>query len=73
MTNVNNLFGIRVNTIMNNGSINFGHNTHSSHYVNMKINTGYLQTGDANHSPMQFNNVNDVIDMNNSDQGQKQV
>jgi len=72
-SNVNNIFGIRINTIMNNGSLNFGNIAHTSHQVKMEVNAGYLQAGDAINSPMSFDNTNYMGEYKVVDQGQKQV
>ncbi|WP_245628091.1 spore germination protein [Shouchella shacheensis] len=73
MTHLNNIFGIRVNNASNNASMNFGNVLHKGHQANVKLNVGYLQAGDANFSPLQFNNANLTNDPDVSDQGQAQV
>ncbi|SET55266.1 Spore germination protein gerPA/gerPF [Oceanobacillus limi] len=69
----NNIFGIRINSIESNGSLNLGNTWHTSHQVNVKMNVGYYHIGDANNSPLQFNNVNYANDSDIIDQVQKQL
>ncbi|MEW9051602.1 MAG: spore germination protein [Neobacillus sp.] len=73
VNHVNNIFGIRVNSISTNGSMNFGNVLHKGHQGNVKLNTGYYHAGDANLSPLQFNNKNYVEDHDVYDQVQKQL
>ncbi|WP_163970576.1 spore germination protein [Oceanobacillus halotolerans] len=73
VSHINNVYGIRVNNISNNASINFGHVLHKGHQANIKMNVGYQHNGDANQSPMQFNNANHVNDPDALDQTQQQV
>lgn len=66
-THINNIFGIRINNVSNNAAISYGNAAHKGHQANVKLNSGYTQPGDANFSPLQFNNSNisndpDVID-----------
>ncbi|WP_164215127.1 spore germination protein [Virgibacillus sp. YIM 98842] len=72
-SHVNNVFGIRVNSIANNGSLNLGNVLHKGHQANVKMNVGYYQNGDANQSPLKFNSYNYAADPDIKDQGQKQV
>ncbi|MBM4765217.1 spore germination protein [Bacillus sp. B15-48] len=72
-THINNIFGIRVNSIANNGSINLGNVLHKGHQANVKMNVGYYQAGDANFSPLKFNNANFANDPDVKDQPQFQV
>ena len=73
MTHVNNIFGIRINSATTNASMNFGNTVHKGHQANIKMNVGYFQAGDANFSPLQFNNKNIFDDRDFKDQVQKQV
>lgn len=73
VNHVNNIFGIRINNITNNGSINFGNVLHKDHQANLKMHVGFWQAGDANNSPMQFNNKNVANDPDAIDQSQQQV
>ncbi|WP_456276597.1 spore germination protein [Bacillus sp. AK128] len=73
MTHVNNIFGIRINSASSNASINFGNVLHKGHQANLKMNVGYLQSGDANNSPLQFNNTNHANDSDVQDQAQQQL
>ncbi|MBM7542367.1 spore germination protein [Amphibacillus cookii] len=73
MSHTNNIFGIRINTIMNNGSVNFGNVWHTKHQSNVKMNVGYLHSGDAIDSPLQFNNKNYAYDPDIVDQSQQQI
>lgn len=73
LTHINNIFGIRVNSASNNASINFGNVLHKGHQANVKMSVGYAQAGDANFSPLQFNNANLVNDPDVKDQTQTQV
>lgn len=70
---INNIYGIRVNSVANNGSINFGNALHKGHQANVKLNVGYYHNGDANQSPLKFNNLNYAYDADIKDQVQKQV
>ncbi len=73
VTHINNIFGIRINSISNNGSINFGNVLHTGHQANVKMNVGYWHAGDANFSPLQFNNKNVANDSDANDQVQMQI
>ena len=73
MTHVNNVLGIRINSIATNASINFGNVLHKGHQANVKMNVGYYHAGDANLSPLQFNNANVAKDMDVMDQVQQQL
>lgn len=73
MPNVNNIYGIRVNSASTNASVNFGHVLHKSHQANIKMSVGYYHAGDANESPLQFNNKNTMHDNDGIDQPQAQV
>lgn len=73
MTHINNIFGIRINNASNNASLNFGNVLHKGHQANVKMNVGYAQAGDANFSPLQFNNANLTNDPDVKDQTQAQV
>lgn len=73
VTHVNNVYGIRINSIMSNGSVNFGNVLHKAHQANVKMNVGLYQPGDATDSPIQFNNVNYANDPDIQDQPQKQL
>jgi len=73
LTHMNNILGIRVNLASTNASMNFGNVVHKGHQGNQKNNSGYWQPGDANFSPLQFNNANFVNDPDVVDQGQTQV
>ncbi|WP_312889085.1 spore germination protein [Desertibacillus haloalkaliphilus] len=70
---MNNIVGIRVNNASNNASINFGNTVHKGHQANVKMSVGYFQAGDANYSPLQFNNANLVNDPDVKDQAQAQI
>lgn len=72
-THINNIFGIRINNSSNNASINYGNALHKGHQANVKMNAGYVQPGDANFSPLQFNNANFTNDPDMTDQAQVQV
>ncbi|MBU8906372.1 spore germination protein [Desertibacillus haloalkaliphilus] len=72
-THMNNILGIRINQTSNNASMNFGHAVHKGHQANSKLNVGYGQPGDANFSPLQFNNANLTNDPDAVDQAQAQV
>ncbi|MUK88547.1 hypothetical protein GMD78_09110 [Ornithinibacillus sp. L9] len=72
-THINNIFAIRINSATSNSSINYGNAAHKGHQANMKQNTGYWQPGDANFSPLQFNNSNISNDPDVTDQAQAQV
>jgi hypothetical protein len=72
-SHVNNVLGIRVNSISNNSSLNLGNVLHKGHQVNVKMNVGYYHNGDAIKSPLKFNNLNIALDQNVKDQAQKQV
>lgn len=73
MTPVNNIYNFKVNTIANNGSINFGNVIHKGHQSNVKANIGSLDSGDSIHSPSQSNNLNNTVDPDLVDQLQKQL
>ncbi|WP_018933169.1 spore germination protein [Gracilibacillus lacisalsi] len=73
MGHTNNIFGIRINTIMSNGSVNFGNVWHTNQQANIKMNVGYYQAGDANNSPLRFENKNYAFDSDVVDQPQQQV
>lgn len=73
LTHVNNIFGIRINNSANNASMNFGNALHKGHQANVKMNVGYAQAGDANFSPLQFNNANLTNDPDGIDQAQGQI
>lgn len=73
VSHVNNILGIRINGISTNGSLNFGNVLHKGHQANQKIYAGYLHSGDANLSPLQFNNSNRIIEQDGIDQGQSQL
>ncbi|MFV8828929.1 spore germination protein [Alkalihalobacterium sp. APHAB7] len=73
LTHMNNILGIRINQSANNASINFGNVVHKGHQANSKFNSGYLQPGDANFSPLQFNNANIANDPDVIDQPQAQI
>ncbi|MUK88548.1 hypothetical protein GMD78_09115 [Ornithinibacillus sp. L9] len=72
-SHTNNIFGIRINNVVSNGSVNFGNTWHTGHQANLKVNVGYWHSGDANNSPLQFNNVNYANDSDINDQVQKQL
>ncbi|WP_138416289.1 spore germination protein [Aquibacillus sediminis] len=72
-THINNIFGIRINGATNNASMNYGNAAHKGHQANMKMNAGYWQPGDANFSPLQFNNSNISNDPDVTDQPQAQI
>ena len=73
VTHVNNIFNIKVNSIANNGSINFGNVIHKGHQSNVKANIGYAHAGDLLNSPRQGNNANLSKDPDVVDQQQSQV
>lgn len=73
VTHINNIFGIRINSASSNASINFGNVLHKGHQANVKMNVGYWHAGDANLSPLQFNNTNIANDPDVKDQGQTQI
>ncbi|WP_078552997.1 spore germination protein [Bacillus alkalicellulosilyticus] len=70
---MNNILGIRINQAASNASMNFGNVVHKGHQANGKLNVGYAQPGDANFSPLQFNNANLTNDPDVVDQAQAQV
>ncbi|MFD2043532.1 hypothetical protein ACFSTA_03995 [Ornithinibacillus salinisoli] len=72
-THINNIFGVRINSANSNSSINYGNALLKGNQANMKQNTGYWQPGDANFSPLQFNNSNISNDPDVTDQAQAQV
>jgi hypothetical protein len=72
-SHVNNVYGIRVNSIANNGSLNLGNVLHKGHQANVKMNVGYYHNGDAIKSPLKFRNLNYAYDSDVKDQMQKQV
>lgn len=72
-TQVNNIFGIRINQSSSNASMNYGNAAHKGHQANLKMNAGYWQPGDANFSPVQFNSLNVSNDPDILDQPQAQV
>lgn len=53
--------------------MNLGNALHKGHQANVKANSGYVQPGDANFSPLQFNNANLTNDPDVADQTQAQV
>jgi hypothetical protein len=73
MTHVNNIYGIKVNAITNNGSINFGNVIHKGHQSNIKANVGSFQIGDTPFGVDINNNVNKAVDPDVLDQMQKQI
>ncbi|RXJ02392.1 hypothetical protein DS745_06725 [Anaerobacillus alkaliphilus] len=73
LTHMNNILGIRINSASSNASINFGNVVHKGHQANIKMNVGYAQAGDANFSPLQFNNANLTNDPDVQDQVQAQI
>ncbi|WP_216828679.1 spore germination protein [Alkalihalobacterium elongatum] len=73
MPHVNNIAGIRINKASSNASINFGNTVHKGHQANVKMFVGYYHAGDANFSPLQFNNANIANDPDLKDQPQVQV
>lgn len=72
-THINNIFAIRINNNANNASMNYGNALHKGHQANVKANIGYAQPGDANFSPLQFNNANFNNDPDGVDQAQAQL
>ncbi|RXJ02391.1 hypothetical protein DS745_06720 [Anaerobacillus alkaliphilus] len=72
-THMNNIVGIRMNNLSANASVNFGNAILKGFQGNLKSNVGYLQPGDANFSPLQFNNANLTNDPDVVDQGQTQI
>jgi len=72
-THVNNIFGIRMNSLTNNASMTYGNSAQKGHQSNMKQNNGYWQPGDAYFSPVQFNVSNISQDPDALDQPQAQV
>ncbi len=72
-THMNNIVGIRLNDLSENASVNFGSSVLKGFQGNIKNNTGYLHPGDANFSPLQFNNANLYNDPAILDQAQAQV
>ncbi|MBM4765216.1 spore germination protein [Bacillus sp. B15-48] len=72
-THINNIFGIRINNVSNNASLNYGNALHKGHAANAKMNSGYIQPGDAVFSPLQFNNANFTNDPDLIDQPQAQI
>ncbi|WP_163970577.1 spore germination protein [Oceanobacillus halotolerans] len=72
-THINNIFGIRINSASNNTAITYGNAAQKGHQANVKMNSGYTQPGDANFSPLQFNNANFSSDPDFTDQPQSQV
>ncbi|MCZ0703783.1 hypothetical protein J2T56_002006 [Natronobacillus azotifigens] len=73
VSHVNNILGIRINAANNNSSLNFGNVIHRGHQSNVKMNVGYFHAGDANESPLQFNNANYANDPDVLDQPQSQI
>lgn len=59
MTIVNNVYAIRVNTVSNNGSINFGTTSHRGHQVKVDFRAGYVHAGDVDSSYIRVNHVNE--------------
>ncbi|OIJ14157.1 hypothetical protein BKP35_08145 [Anaerobacillus arseniciselenatis] len=72
-THINNILGIRINGASSNASMNFGNSILKGFQGNVKSNVGYLQPGDANFSPLQFNNANLTNDPDVLDQPQSQI
>ncbi|MBM7542368.1 spore germination protein [Amphibacillus cookii] len=72
-THINNIFAIRINSAANNSAMNYGNSAQKGHQSNMKLNVGYWQPGDANFSPLQFNNSNISNDPDVLDQPQAQI
>lgn len=72
-THVNNIFGIRINHVSSNATINYGNSAAKGHQSNTKQNIGYAQHGDANFSPSQFNVLNLSNDPDFKDQPQAQL
>jgi hypothetical protein len=73
MAHVNNIYGIKINSIANNGSVNFGNVIHKGHQANVKANVGYAQAGDNVTSPINFVNRNAAVDPDAVDNPQSQV
>jgi len=73
LTHVNNIFGIRVNNVSSNGSINFGNVIHKGHSANSKSVGGQTVIGDAINSPVNNVERNVVSDPDVVDQLQTQV
>ncbi|MCT8136647.1 spore germination protein [Anaerobacillus sp. CMMVII] len=73
LTHMNNIVGIRLNNLSANASVNFGNSIMKGFQGNIKSNVGYLQPGDANFSPLQFNNANLTNDPDVQDQAQAQI
>jgi len=60
MPTVNNIFSVKISSVSNNGSVNFGNTLHKGHSVNQKSVGGTVSIGDASlNSQRQLNKVND--------------
>jgi hypothetical protein len=73
MTHVNNIFGIRINNVSSNGSVNFGNVIHKGHSANSKSVGGQTIIGDAFNSSANNFDKNLVSDPDLLDQPQSQV
>ncbi|MFE8700134.1 spore germination protein [Cytobacillus sp. FJAT-54145] len=72
VSHINNILGIRINSISSNGSLNFGNVLHKGQQANLTVHAGYLHAGDANLSPLKFDNTNNINDPDVQDQIQSQ-
>jgi len=60
MPTVNNIFNVKISSVFNNGSVNFGNTLHKNHVVNQKSVGGSLSIGDASLTAQRtLNKVND--------------
>jgi hypothetical protein len=73
MTHVNNIFGIKINNISSNGSVNFGNVIHKGHSANSKSVGGQVIIGDALNSAANNFDKNIVGDPDLIDQPQRQL
>ncbi len=73
MTHINNIYGIRINNISSNGSVNFGNVIHKGHSANSKSVGGQVVIGDSFNSPATNFEKNLVSDPDVVDQSGTQV
>ncbi|EGL82725.1 Spore germination protein gerPA/gerPF [Caldalkalibacillus thermarum TA2.A1] len=73
VTHINNIFGIRINNVSSNGSVNFGNVIHKGHSANSKSVGGQTVIGDAVNGPATNFDKNLVKDPDLIDQPQKQL
>jgi hypothetical protein len=73
MAHINNIYGIRINNVSSNGSVNFGNVIHKGHSANSKSVGGQTVIGDSFNSSNNNFEKNIVSDPDILDQNQSQL